>query len=160
MENTLAVAQTLYDSYLSKFNEPMDEMKMHKLMYFTQRESLICTKEPLFDEKFHGWKYGPVLLSVREEYKRGASFNDSNTGISVDSQKIVKQAFDRYAHMSAWKLSMLSHGELAWKVSRKGFKTGESGNIPLKLSEMRIDALREQTKREAFQLRKVELSQG
>jgi hypothetical protein len=49
--------------------------------------------------------------------------------------------------MSAWKLSTLSHGELAWKVSRKGLKTGENGNIPLKLSAMRIDALRESSER-------------
>ncbi|MCM1272197.1 MAG: DUF4065 domain-containing protein [Clostridium sp.] len=70
MENALNVAKYLYDTYLERFKCPMDEMKMHKLMYFVQRESLMFRKDVLFDEAFLGWKYGPVLPSVRGEYER------------------------------------------------------------------------------------------
>ena len=34
MENVLVVAKTLYQEYFNKFHKKMDEMKMHKLMYF------------------------------------------------------------------------------------------------------------------------------
>ena len=32
MENTLNVAKYLYETFLERFKQPMDEMKMHKLM--------------------------------------------------------------------------------------------------------------------------------
>lgn len=64
MENALNVAKYMYNTYLDVFKHPMDEMKMHKLMYFVQRESLMFHKDVLFDEHFLGWKYGPVLYSV------------------------------------------------------------------------------------------------
>ena len=43
MEDTLYVAKALYDMYLEQTGVYMDEMKMHKLMYFSQRESLTDT---------------------------------------------------------------------------------------------------------------------
>ena len=41
MEKTLCVAKALYDMYYKQNGVRMDEMKMHKLMYFSQRESLM-----------------------------------------------------------------------------------------------------------------------
>ena len=40
MEKTMCVAKALYDMYYAEKCVHMDEMKMHKLMYFSQRESL------------------------------------------------------------------------------------------------------------------------
>ena len=59
MENTMGVARALDNLYYEKNGKHMDEMRMHKLMYFAQRESLMYNKEPLFDATFYGWKYGP-----------------------------------------------------------------------------------------------------
>lgn len=61
MEKTLIVAKALYNMYYEQMGVLMDEMKMHKLMYFSQREALMQNNEPLFDGTFYGWKYGPVL---------------------------------------------------------------------------------------------------
>ena len=41
MEKTMCVAKALYDMYYEQNGVRMDEMKMHKLMYFSQRESLM-----------------------------------------------------------------------------------------------------------------------
>lgn len=41
MEKTMCVAKALFDMYYKESGEYMDEMKMHKLMYFAQRESLM-----------------------------------------------------------------------------------------------------------------------
>lgn len=46
----------------------IDEMKLHKLLYLTQRESLAITGQPLFEEEFEGWKYAPVCREVRSCY--------------------------------------------------------------------------------------------
>ena len=55
-------------------------MKLHKLLYFTQRESIIQTDEPIFQEEFEAWKYGPVMTGIRRMYKDGR-LNESYTTI-------------------------------------------------------------------------------
>jgi len=55
MANTLAVAKELYDLYYKKHNSNMDQMKMHKMMYLSQRESLMIYNRPLFDDEFQAW---------------------------------------------------------------------------------------------------------
>ena len=70
MEKTLAVAKFFNELYKSENGTDMDQMRMHKMMYLAQRESLMYNKVLLFDAEFHGWKYGPVLVEVRSEYNR------------------------------------------------------------------------------------------
>jgi uncharacterized phage-associated protein len=62
-------ASYLCGRYEETYGQKIDEMKLHKLMYFAQRESLIRTGEPLFDAEFQGWRFGPVLPALREVYK-------------------------------------------------------------------------------------------
>lgn len=54
MERLLDVASYVYNRYRKEFREEIDEMKLHKLLYFAQRESLIQTGKPLFTEDFYG----------------------------------------------------------------------------------------------------------
>ena len=70
MSKTLAVAKYLNGLNVRRHGCGMDEMKMHKMMYFSQRESLMDTDNPLFEESFEAWKFGPVLRCVRNEYKK------------------------------------------------------------------------------------------
>ena len=72
MEDLMNVASYIYNRYSAEFNSKIDEMKLHKLLYFTQRESLIQNDTPLFDAVFYGWKYGPILKEIREAYRDGA----------------------------------------------------------------------------------------
>ena len=133
MEDTLYVAKALYDMYLEQTGVYMDEMKMHKLMYFSQRESLMYNQEALFVEDFYGWRYGPVLKSVRSEYMKSVPFHNVHGNVSTQ----------RYGHESSWKLSSLSHGEFSWKMARKGLKASENGDVKLSLAAMEVDAARE-----------------
>ncbi len=64
MENVLNVATHISQRYFSEYSEQIDKMKLHSLMYFAQRESLIQTGEPLFDATFYGCKYGPILKEI------------------------------------------------------------------------------------------------
>lgn len=54
MENTLHVAKYLNDLFKEDNGTNMDEMRMHKMLYLAQRESLMYTKEPLFKAEFKG----------------------------------------------------------------------------------------------------------
>ena len=52
MSKTLAVAKYLNELNVERHGCDMDEMKMHKMMYFSQRVSLMNTINPLFVDSF------------------------------------------------------------------------------------------------------------
>lgn len=147
MAETLSVAKYFNDLFVAENGENMDEMRMHKMMYLAQRESLMYNNTSLFDSAFRGWKFGPVLTEVRSAYKLGTMFDYEGEYLSADDQKLVKSVFDRYKSFTSWKLSSLSHRELSWKNSRRGLAADENGDNTLKLSDMRVDAAKELLRR-------------
>lgn len=145
METTLNVISSLASIYEKKFNMAMDEMKAHKLMYLAQRENLIMHGEPMFSESFYGWKYGPVLKSVRGIYKNGGII----PRICVDEEclLVIKQVVENYGDKSSWSLSRLTHNEISWLKSRDNIKEGESGDNEIDINDIRLDALRIKSRR-------------
>ncbi len=143
MEKTMCVAKALYDMYYGQNGVLMDEMKMHKLMYFSQRESLMYNNESLFDATFYGWKYGPVLKEVRSAYMSGALSLKSFEKVSDDTMDLLKSVLERYGSLSSWKLSSLSHEEFSWKKARRGLEAADDGDVELSLDAMKVDATRE-----------------
>ncbi len=147
MQNSKCVGKALYDMYLSRFGKCMDEMKMHKLMYFAQRESLMDTDSLLFDEVFYGWKFGPVLMSVREEYKNAIPYYDVVQTVDEFTRSLLERVLTRYAERTSWSLSRLSHDEVSWKHAREGLNPEDNGHVPLTEKMMRVDAVREKAQR-------------
>ena len=149
MEKTMCVAKALYDMYYAEKGVHMDEMKMHKLMYFSQRESLMYNKEPLFDATFYGWKFGPVLTEVRSEFRMLKPFSNVEKAVSEQTMELLKNVLERYGSLSSWKLSSLSHEEFSWKKARVGLEAGDDGNVELSLEAMKVDATKELVARKA-----------
>jgi len=147
MQDSRCVGKALYDMYVSRYGERMDEMKMHKLMYFTQRESLVDTGTLLFGEPFYGWKFGPVLMSVREEFRNAVPYGVVGTNVDEATRQLLGKVLDRYAKRSSWSLSRLSHDEVSWKHAREGLKPEDNGNVALSEKMMRVDAVREKAQR-------------
>ena len=147
MGSTLAVAKYMNELNLQKHGCNMDEMKMHKMMYFSQRESLMNTDNPLFEDLFEAWKFGPVLRTVRNEYKSGNMFAFVSERLDKEEQKLVDSVFERYDSFNAWDLSSLSHEEFSWKQAREGLAPNENGKRKISLSAMRVDAKRELLRR-------------
>ena len=149
MEKTLNVAACLASEFFLKFGTAIDEMKLHKLMYFAQRESFIQKGKPLFDATFYGWKYGPVLKEIRSAYKDGTFTDITPEKFSEDcSVAIVNSVFKDYAEKDSWSLSRLTHGELSWKNSRIGVAQDDNSDNPMNDEDIRKDAERIKTRRE------------
>lgn len=140
MERAISVARYICDEYRKISGEPIDEMKLHKLLYFSQRESIALTGEPLFEDVFEGWRFGPVCVAVRNNFCQGEILNDIPQSITEPSAYIVKNIILQYGELASWKLSQISHAEISWSNSRKGLAPHENGNVPLKLDDIRKDA--------------------
>lgn len=148
MENLMTIASYIFKRYDDEFNSKIDEMKLHKLLYFAQRESLIQNREPLFDAVFYGWKFGPVLKEIRAAYRDNLFYDLVPEDVVIRILPIMDKVFEEYAGKDSWSLSRLTHGELAWKNSRKGISDGENSDNPMSLDDIRVDADRIRERRE------------
>ena len=138
MEKLKVVASYICMKYQKEYGIRIDEMKLHKILYFSQRESLIQNDCPLFENTFYGWKYGPVLKEIRKFY-RDDMLNEKNT-LSASSIEVLDTVFKKYSSKDSWSLSILTHGEISWKRSRIGIPEGENGDNAMKLSDIKLDA--------------------
>ena len=55
MEKVLDVANYIINRYKYVSGVTIDELKLHKLLYFVQRETIAITGNPMFKEDLQGW---------------------------------------------------------------------------------------------------------
>jgi uncharacterized phage-associated protein len=53
----------------AKEGRTLDQMQVQKLVYFAQGWTLGILDRPLFDEDIEAWRWGPVIRSIRTEFK-------------------------------------------------------------------------------------------
>ena len=148
MEDLMNIASYIYNRYENENGNKIDEMKLHKLMYFSQRESLIQDNVPLFDAIFYGWKFGPILKEIRTAYKEDSFYKEVSQDVVMRILPIMNKVFEEYATKDSWSLSRLTHGELSWKNSRIGVEEGSNSDNPMRLEDIREDAKRIRKRRE------------
>lgn len=139
MVRIVDAAAYIIQKYKSMTGEALDEMKLHKLLYFTQRESFAVTGQPAFDGVFEGWKFGPVCREVRSCYFEGEILCETNE-VPDELKYIINNVILEYGSLASWKLSELSHREISWKNARAGLMPSENGNGHLSLDDIMEDA--------------------
>lgn len=147
MENLMDVASYIFNRYFETKGERIDEMKLHKMLYFAQRESLIQNDEPLFSETFYGWKFGPILKEIRNVYRENAFLDTIREEVVCRIKPIMDKIFEEYADKDSWSLSRLTHGEISWKNSRKGIPDGANSDNPIDVNDIAKDAERVRLRR-------------
>lgn len=148
MYNSIDIARYMVYKYKEKFDRPLDELKLHKLLYLLYREYIIQYDGKLFEENFYGWKFGPVLKSVRTEYMDNKFLNNCDTELDENIKNLINDILDKYGKKSSWSLSRLTHGEISWKNSRIGIEEGKNGDNPIKYEDIVIDAKNIKERRE------------
>lgn len=147
MMGILQVASYLYKRYMDDFGVRIDEMKLHKLLYFTQRECLIQKGEPMFDAQFEAWKYGPVMVQIRLHYKNDSLPELMDKEQVVQYEPVFDMVFKTYAPQKSWSLSTLTHGEFSWKHAREGIDEQDSSEVEMKTEDIMVDANRVRERR-------------
>lgn len=154
MVKVAQVASYIYKRYQEVFKEKISEMKLHKLLYFTQRESIIRKGKPMFEDSFLAWRYGPVLINVRSLYADGLLTDLPSDEFIKENQEIFDFIFSYYAPKDAWSLSRLTHGEYSWTHARGNLLPNQSCNVPLAIEDIRKDA--ERIKLRRFLLQEIQ----
>lgn len=141
MENIKEVANYLIESYEAFDEKPFDnsELLLHKLIYFSQRESIAITGEKLFNENIEGWRYGPVVPKLRFFFNN-FSCKNSDYNLSETAKYIIDNVIAQYHKYKPEDLVDLTHDEYSWKVSRENLNVNERGNVLLKYEDIVEDA--------------------
>ena len=152
MIDVVKIASYLSQRYLIEFAEQIGEMKLHKLLYFTQRECIIQTGELLFEDRFEAWCYGPVLVKIRYLFKEGLLTEKMSESERKKYKSIFDMVFLTYAGKGAWSLSSVTHGEYSWQHAREGLSAEASCHQLIDNEDIRKDAERVKLRRSMYAL--------
>ncbi len=137
--SAVAVANAFIQRAIDGEIPDLTPMKLQKLMFYAQSWSLKLYGEPIFDDFFAKWQYGPVIPSLYHKVKRyGASnitrkikdveFEDDEffyvqpTVLSSDSKvnNLIDRIVEVYGELRGTQLSYLTHlPGTAWYVTEK-----------------------------------------
>ena len=121
MVTALNVANNILGRAFDERNK-ISPMKLQKMIYFTYKRFFQKTGVPLFAERFEVWRYGPVLPTVYNEFKKyrdkpikSLCYDRDGKAWSVDegSSTEVHEAFEfvwtTYKKGNGIELSTLTH---------------------------------------------------
>lgn len=138
MIDIFIAAKYVAQRYRKFFGHPLDEMKLHKLLYFAQRESFVMFGHPMFSSQFEAWKYGPVMRCLH-----GHFWDTDEDLLTIHPDMLYflpafDNVFELYAGKSSWTLSSVSHNESCWQKA----KDKETGFSPVEIltDDIRQDA--------------------
>ena len=154
MHDIMQIADWFCEMYRRRFHVAIDEMKLHKLLYLAQRESFIECGSPLFKDEFSAWKYGPVMVKIRDAFRTGrfAQMAQFVCQLPNDVVAILQTVFDNYAWKNSWSLSRLTHSETSWQKARGDLDEWQHGDGVIKTADIRIDAQRVAARRQMLSL--------
>jgi uncharacterized phage-associated protein len=117
--------------YILCLSEPeqgdlISNLKLQKLMYYSQGTHLALYDKLLFEEGIEAWTHGPVVASIYHEFKHFSnapiespeSF-DLNC-LTQDEKDSIEEAYEEFGQYSAWKLRNMTHDEPPWKDTPSG----------------------------------------
>lgn len=108
-------------TFVNRFGSILDltNLKLNKLVYYAQVESIRRTGNLLFDDAIEAWQYGPVeplVYHTFKKYGRGIVAPDpSACAANGTAVEIIQYVSDTYGRLSAFDLVRLSHrSDGAW----------------------------------------------
>ena len=125
-------------------DEEIDHLKLQKLVYLAHGWSLAVFEEPLIDEPIEAWRYGPVVQSLYQSFKRYGNDEIVENGIdyrggrlsvpTIDkhddaTRQLLERVWSIYKPYSGIQLSNLTHEPgTPWD---KTWQTSHSGRAPI-----------------------------
>jgi uncharacterized phage-associated protein len=134
------IAKTIV--YLSdKSGDPISNLKLQKLLYYTQGWHLAIFGQAVFAEDIQAWIHGPAVPEVYRAFKDYGSSPippcESAPDIDIATGEHIRNVLSAYNHLSAWQLEQLTHSEEPWIVARGGIPDDQSSDAVITHESMR-----------------------
>ena len=122
-------------------NIEVSNLKLQKLLYYSEAWSLALTNGSLFPEAIEAWVHGPVVNSVFHLYKdyRWAPISEAKTAATTDEDVLshICSVLDAYGKFPAFQLERLTHSEKPWIDARNGLQPDVPSRQPISRETMR-----------------------
>ncbi len=119
----------------------ISNLKLQKLLYYTQAWHLALKDEPLFDAKFEAWIHGPVNPETYQRFKdfgyKNIDTEVSAPNIDAITNKFLQEVLEEYFLLDAYTLERLTHQETPWLKARGSHSISESCKEVISETEMR-----------------------
>lgn len=121
----------------------MTNMKVQKLLYYSQSLHLALYDEALFDEEIQAWRYGlvcpPAYRFYSEFEAQQLPIPDKQllSVISEEKRKLLEEVWEYFGGYHAYKLSDMTHVEFPWKKARKGLLPQASSTEQILCEDMK-----------------------
>ncbi len=119
--SAIDIAKTLLTLSNPEYGDIISNLKLQKLLYYSQGLHIALSGEALFNDNIVAWQYGPVVENVYREFKVYGSGaipvpeNFDNSYLSKNQLEILKDVYDVFGQFSALKLMEMTHSEMPWK---------------------------------------------
>ena len=119
MPNAMDVARYILATQGGIPGERITNLKLQKLLYYSQGYQLALNGRALFPEEIRAWGHGPVVPDVWRYYRS----NRANPlpkparapeGIAADEREGIDSLIQSYGQYTAWRLRELTHQESPW----------------------------------------------
>ncbi|MBH8571973.1 DUF4065 domain-containing protein [Nostocaceae cyanobacterium CENA369] len=130
-------------AYEDGIEAEMTNMKVQKLLYYSQSLHLALYDEPLFDEVIQAWRYGPVCPPAYRFYSEFEAKQLPIPGeefllqIPDEKKKLLEEIWRYFGGYHAYRLSDMTHVEFPWKKARKGLSSHASSTETILLEDMK-----------------------
>ncbi|WP_302179299.1 Panacea domain-containing protein [[Ruminococcus] lactaris] len=126
--------------YSNKIDSPVSNLKLQKLLYYSQAAVLVETGEKCFDAPIMAWEFGPVVVEAYQYYRKYGRENipnqEENKAMKFDektmrivyelskeidliTKKIINKVVDSYSKVNnPFELVRKTHEEDPWKNTK------------------------------------------
>ncbi len=115
MEDVLKIASYISQRYEYHFGVRIEEIKLHILLYFAQRECMVQTGHPLFAENFSASDGAVSVPAVHAAYVADALHTKLSDEVLQEYIPIFDHIFKSYAAKDMIGLTTLIQSEYSWK---------------------------------------------
>lgn len=122
-------------NYCHTLERSISNLKLQKILYYIQGNSLKYTNAPIISEDFYVWQHGPVIPEVYYKFSKYAASsikaqqNENLKNLDELSQNVIKYTTEQLIDHGAWELVQKTHEEDPWKYNYEVY--GYKSIIPL-----------------------------
>jgi uncharacterized phage-associated protein len=127
----------------------LTNLKLQKLVYYTQAWHLAFFNKPIFEDDFQAWVHGPVLYDLYQEYKEfkwepirkeigEIELKEFEGSMDSSVKEIINDIVLKYYYtLTAYQLELSTHNEDPWKNARKGLAIDDSSERVIAKDDIR-----------------------
>lgn len=147
MTTSLGYNPTDFARYILAKSGSISNMKLQKLMFYTESVFMAVTNKSLFHEDYEAWKHGPVLPSVYHEFKKYSMLrtnipytresNDDELDLSLEYVELIDKVISVFGKQSDDELRNNSHREEPYITARRGLPEGANSNAVMEKTQLK-----------------------